>query len=461
MPFDILGIIAPHPPIMVPEVGGEQACVTEASATALGQAAALLERFRPETIVIMSPHTEAYADAFTATTAESVAGDLSRFAAPTASYRAAGDPELAHAIIDTAEAAGIPTTSHEALARSTDRALDHGVLVPMRFLDPEGRHAVVDLSFTNLGPGAHAAFGRAVRDAARSVGRRVAFVASGDMSHRLKPDAPAGYSPRAADFDAEVVALVGAGDFAGLAAVDPTLRQEAGECGWRSFLTLGGFLEGSGTAARVLSYEGPWGVGYMVAVFAPAEELADLRAYTPPVGAKAGRKGETESAPVTLARETIERYVRDGVLPIVSAFEDPALPERAGAFVSLHRDGELRGCIGTIVPVEPSLAGEIARNAISAATADPRFPPVRADELEELEIKVDVLHEPESVSSMGELDPCVYGVITTCGYRRGLLLPDLEGVETCKQQVAIAMSKAGIAATEPISLERFRVDRYA
>ncbi|HEY5506755.1 MAG TPA: AmmeMemoRadiSam system protein A, partial [Coriobacteriia bacterium] len=131
-----------------------------------------------------------------------------------------------------------------------------------------------------------------------------------------------------------------------------------------------------------------------------------------------------------------------------------------GAFVSLHTPAGLRGCIGTIGPTQTTLAAEIVHNAVQAASQDPRFPPVRTEELGDLEISVDVLEEPESVSSLTELDPKVYGVITTCGWRRGLLLPDLEGVDTCEEQIAIAMSKAGIRSDETISLEKFRVVRY-
>jgi AmmeMemoRadiSam system protein A len=120
----------------------------------------------------------------------------------------------------------------------------------------------------------------------------------------------------------------------------------------------------------------------------------------------------------------------------------------------------LRGCIGSIGPTRPTLAEEIVHNAVQAATADPRFPPVRAEEVDGLEIKVDVLHPAEQIGSLDELDPKIYGVITTCGWRRGLLLPDLEGVDTCEEQVAIAMSKGGIRAGETIDLERFKVDRY-
>jgi AmmeMemoRadiSam system protein A len=459
MPFDVLGIIAPHPPIMVEEVGGADARVTDASAAALRKAARLLERFAPQTVVIVSPHSPGFADAFTVTAAPRLRGDLGQFGAPTAAHDVAGDPDLARAIIDEATTAGLPIAAREEYPR-LGRELDHGVLVPMSFLDPDNRYDLVEASFTFLPAADHAEFGRAIRRAAVRLGRRVALVASGDCSHRLKREAPAGYSPRGRLFDEQLAALLARSDYAGVARIDEGLREEAGECGWRSFLVLGGFLEGTDAVTRVLSYEGPWGVGYMTAVAAPIEELADLHAYTPDTGDKGGRKGDAESAPVQLARATIEQYVRQGTTPTPVPLEGPAFPARAGVFVSLHLDGMLRGCIGTIEPTRPSLAEEIVQNAVSAGTADPRFPPVKVDELNGLEIKVDVLHAAERIESLEALDPRVYGVITTCGRRRGLLLPDLEGVDTCEDQVAIAMSKAGIATGERIDLERFKVDRY-
>ena len=126
---------------------------------------------------------------------------------------------------------------------------------------------------------------------------------------------------------------------------------------------------------------------------------------------------------------------------------------------SLHRGGDLRGCIGTIAPTQPTLAAEIVHNAIQAATADPRFDPLRPHELDDLEISVDVLQPPEP-ADFDDLDPKTWGVIVSADWRRGLLLPDLEGVDTAAEQVGIAMRKAGIAPGETVRLERFRVDRY-
>ena len=163
---------------------------------------------------------------------------------------------------------------------------------------------------------------------------------------------------------------------------------------------------------------------------------------------------------VALARRTIERYVRQGTVIGPPDTIGEEMVKKAGVFVSLHRAGELRGCIGTIEPVRVNVAQEIISNAISAATRDPRFPPLRADELEDLELSVDVLAEPEPIASKNELDPQRYGVIVELGGRRGLLLPNLEGVPTVDLQMDIVLRKARISPDEAYSMYRFEVIRY-
>jgi AmmeMemoRadiSam system protein A len=163
---------------------------------------------------------------------------------------------------------------------------------------------------------------------------------------------------------------------------------------------------------------------------------------------------------VQLARRTIESYVRDGQVLQSSRSLGEIGERRAGAFVSLHLNGALRGCIGTIECVQTDLEREIIQNAISAATRDPRFRSVCVEELDGLEISVDVLGDPEQIEDMSLLDPQRYGVIVERGTQRGLLLPALEGVDTAEYQVSIALSKAGIAPNENYRLYRFQVDRY-
>ena len=165
---------------------------------------------------------------------------------------------------------------------------------------------------------------------------------------------------------------------------------------------------------------------------------------------------------VELAKATIEEYIKKGSVfePDRSSLPDELTSTRSGAFVSIHKNGDLRGCIGTFLPIQECLADEIIGNAISASTRDPRFHPITADELPELEINVDVLSTPEDIDSPDQLDVKRYGVIVSSGSRRGLLLPDLEGVDSVDYQISIAMQKAGIRPGEPIHLQRFEVVRH-
>jgi AmmeMemoRadiSam system protein A len=305
----------------------------------------------------------------------------------------------------------------------------------------------------------HRTFGQSVRRAADKLGRRVVFVASGDMSHRLTPDAAAGYSPDARRLDAAIVGLVEQGRLAGLMSLEPELVDAGGECGLRSVITLGGFCCEDPAPASVLSYEGPWGVGYLTAVIGRSGLDALASAPASASGAKGGLPGHDDSPIVELARAAVALWVTHGEVLEPRGLDGAGYPARAGVFVSLHEHGDLRGCIGTIAPTKTTLAEEVVANAIEASSYDPRFEPVGADELDQLEIKVDVLHAPESCR-IEDLDPSRYGVIVTRGGRRGLLLPDLEGVDDVETQVAIACKKAGIADGATCDFERFKVDRY-
>lgn len=161
-----------------------------------------------------------------------------------------------------------------------------------------------------------------------------------------------------------------------------------------------------------------------------------------------------------IARKALESHVKGKRLSSVPPGLPPDLQKPGAAFVSIKKRGELRGCIGTISPTKRTLAGEIAANAVSAGLKDPRFYPVSEDELPELVYTVDVLSEPEKVEDLSELDPQRYGVIVRCGGRTGLLLPDLEGINTVEEQLSIAKQKAGIFSEEAVEIYRFEVKRY-
>lgn len=188
-------------------------------------------------------------------------------------------------------------------------------------------------------------------------------------------------------------------------------------------------------------------------------EIAGTESLQPADAEPAGRE---ERLP-ELARCAVETFVREGrVIELPSVSDASLLGQRAACFVSIKTDeGDLRGCIGTVEPVKSTLAEELINNAISAATRDPRFLPITISELPHLRYSVDVLSPPES-TGFEELDPKTYGLIVEDdrGRRRGLLLPDLEGVESAEQQLQITMRKAGIPSGADVKLYRFQVRRY-
>ena len=298
---------------------------------------------------------------------------------------------------------------------------------------------------------------------ADELNRKIFFIASGDLSHKLE-GSHYGTVPEGAQFDSEVMENLGGADFLKLLTMNNVMCNRAAECGLRSFWIMAGALDKKAVRAERLSYEGTFGVGYGIVYFNVGEEdskrdflnqLFKFKKY------ESEKRKATEDAFVKLARYSLETFVKThkpAELP--KDLPEELMNRRAGAFVSLHKEGNLRGCIGTIMATRDNLAEEIIQNAISACSKDPRFDPVEIDELDDIEYSVDVLGEPERAFSIKELDVKRYGVIVENGGRRGLLLPDLEGVDTPEQQISIAKRKAGIRPEEKVTLWKFEVIRH-
>jgi AmmeMemoRadiSam system protein A len=460
-----LGALVPHPPLIVPGVGreSERAKVGE-TIRALGEVDRLLAEDPPETLVVFTPHGTVYSDAVVIYADGELTGDLRQFGVQQ-DWRWENDPELVERIAAVGRTAGLPVypLPQREAARGRDAGLDHGVLVPLSFFDPSwaarARLVVIPLSFLPLEELYR--FGTAVAEAAGQLGRKTAIIASGDLSHCLQPGAPAPYDPRGAEFDRKLMELLGEEDVTRFFRLDPVLVEKAAECGFRSLIMLLGTFDAKEFRVKVHSYQGPFGVGYGVATFHPtgaSRESLVPELFGQRAAAVAARRA-AESPLVRYARRVVEAHVRKQPLPQPEELDDYAA-ERAGVFVSLKKHGQLRGCIGTIEPTQANLAAEIRQNAISAASHDHRFDPVEPEELADLTYSVDVLQAAEAIDGPDQLDPDRYGVIVSRGGRRGLLLPNIEGVETAAEQVAIAKRKAGIGADEPVQLERFEVVRY-
>ena len=455
--------MVPHPPLIVPSVGrGGEEKITETS-DAYDRVARDIAGIEPDTIVITSPHSVMYSNYFHISPGRGAAGDFGRFGAPEESFDEQYDTEFVDRLESLLKKDGFPGGT----SGQKDKALDHGTMVPLYFIRKYYQGGkIIRIGLSGLPLADHYKLGTYIKRVAEELGRNTVIVASGDLSHKLKESGPYGFDPAGPVYDEKIMDAASRAAFGEMLEFDEDLLDDAAECGHRSFVIMAGAFDGVDVKAEALSHQDVTGVGYGICIFEPGGENEDrrfLRKLAEKVSA------HDESAYVRLARATIEQYVKTGrrlefPYELPDGLEDDlpaeAVSERAGAFVSIHKNGMLRGCIGTIGPVQSSIAEEIISNAISASTRDPRFDRVREDELEFLEINVDILGKPEDIDGPEQLDVKRYGVIVSCGSRRGLLLPDLEGVDTVEDQIDIARRKGGISSDEDYRLQRFEVVRY-
>ncbi len=453
--------MVPHPPLIVPDVGkGEERKIADTIA-AYQEIGKRIGKQKPETIVLISPHQIMYADYFHISPGKGAKGDMGQFRAGKVKFEVSYDTAFVEELCRLADMEGFPAGT----MGEREKKLDHGTMVPLYFVEQYWKeYQLVRIGLSGLPLARHYELGQCIQKAAEILDRKVVLIGSGDLSHRLKEDGPYGYREEGPVYDSRIMDVMKRAAFGELLEFSEDFCEKAGECGHRSFTIMAGALDKTKVEAEALSYEGPFGVGYGICSFVPCgmdSERNFKEQYEEKEKKRILEQRENEDAYVRLARRAIEEYVRSGRrTEVPEELPEEMYERKAGVFVSIKKEGQLRGCIGTIRAVRESIAEEIIENAISASTRDTRFRPVEPAELEKLVISVDVLGDMEPIESLEELDVKKYGVVVTKGHKRGLLLPNLEGVDTVEEQVAIAKSKAGIGRTEKAELERFEVVRH-
>ena len=463
----LAAFMVPHPPMIVPEIGqGSEAQVAETT-RAYEQAADEIAALAPETIVVTSPHSILYGDYFHISPGKGAKGSFSQFGAGNVKFSVDYDTELVSEICRLADGQEFPAGT----LGERDKTLDHGTMVPLWFIERAYEKAgapkdykLIRVGLSGLPLTDHYRLGQIIRYAAENTGRRTVIVASGDLSHKLQDYGPYGFAKEGPEYDARIMDVCGRGAFGELFDFSESFCDRAAECGHRSFVIMAGAFDGMAVEAKALSHQDVTGVGYGVCTFYPAGEDDSRRfltQYLKQTEEELARRRGQEDPYVKLARQSLESYILNRrVIDIPDDVPEEMLHAKAGAFVSIHKDGALRGCIGTTGPTTDCVAREIINNAISASTRDPRFSAIGPEELPRLEISVDVLGEPEDIASEDELDVKHYGVIVSSAGKRGLLLPDLDGIDTVQQQIDIAKQKAGIHRFESVKLQRFEVVRH-
>ncbi len=463
-----MGILAaymvPHPPLIVPEIGGGAEGALQSTVSAYKKAAEDMAALGPDTIVIISPHQVMYADYFHISPGAGAQGDLGQFRAEPVKFHVSYDEEFVCELCRQTQAQGL-FAGTMGVRGDQDRRLDHGTMVPLYFVNQRLRaYKLVRIGLSGLPLRMHYELGQCIQETAKILGRRTVVIASGDLSHRLREDGPYGFQKEGPEYDSRIMDVMGRGAFGELLEFSEDFREKAGECGHGSFTMMAGALDRMAVKIQRLSYEGPFGVGYGICTYEAAGMDSRRNFLEQYEGKEEERQRvlrEREDEYVRLARQAIETYVRTGTrLSLPVGLPGEMYDRRAGVFVSVKEDGRLRGCMGTIQAVQSCVAEEIIQNAVSACCRDPRFTPIEEKELKRLIIHVDVLKDAEPIHSRKQLDVKKYGVIVTKGAKRGLLLPNLEGVDEVEEQIAIAKKKAGIEDWEEAELERFEVIRH-
>lgn len=453
--------IMPHPPMAVAEIGRGSEKSIQATLDSYHKIAKVIKTLEPDTIVVTSPHAVMYRDWFNVSGGAHAYGDFERFHAGQVSFEQQYDTEFVRLLEYLCREDGFPAGTQY----DRDQFLDHGTMVPLYFVNKYyTNYKLVRIGLSGFPLKMHYELGQYIQKTAMDLNKKVYLIASGDLSHCQKKNGPYGFQKEGPLYDERIMNTMGSASFKELFEYDEAFLKKAMECGHRSFVILAGVLDRMSVKPHVLSHQDITGVGYGF-VYYDIGKRDDSRNYLAQYEIEEAERisSQKSDAYVTLAKKAIEAFTeKKEIINVPETIPDEMKTEKAGTFVSIHEFDELRGCIGTISPVYGNIAAEIIHNSISACSKDPRFQPIKKEELPYLNISVDVLKPSERVSDFSMLDVKKYGVICSLpDGRRGLLLPDLDGVDTVHDQIQIACSKGGIdPEDERLIIERFEVVRH-
>ncbi|MGM9991280.1 MAG: AmmeMemoRadiSam system protein A [Candidatus Bruticola sp.] len=511
--------LCPHPPLLIPGISDSSKDKVKSTESAFKQWAFKLKEQKPERIIIISPHAPAASASVPVFALPYLKGNMQRFSRqPQVTMEVGCDLNFIDRLSALCVEEQFPlltVTEDMVIKYHIESSLDHASFIPLYFLRQAGLSDDVPVVIFGYGPNyteLYLQLGRILAQALKQDRKNTAIIASGDLSHRLLESGPYGFSPYGLEFDEKINKILRGCTANDLLSFTNEEVHEAAQCGLHSIAVLLGCLNECAVPVEVnhLSYEAPYGVGYSVVYYLPkgsepgsadsveghnskaeqqsqvgknnssnntdkqakkvASPLSFMHSELDKEGgsvvfsevSKSGAVAEKEvDIRLQLAKASVEHYVLYKEHLSFDQEKYPELQKPAAVFVTLKKNDQLRGCIGSLVPIENSQGEEIVRSAILACSRDPRFPEVTTEELPELQYQVYVLSEPVKIKGPQELDPKRYGVIVRKEGRSGVLLPNLEGVDSIEMQLRIACQKGGILPEEKPELYRFTAVTYS
>lgn len=473
--------LMPHAPVFLEAIGHHQISTVKKTIDSMHQIGKAIKALKPDMLVFVSPHGPIFSDAIAVYDLESYKGDFHAFGEFELEYEFNIESKFLNLLCELSDENDLdyyPLKKNQFIEFHHDAKLDHGVLVPAHFIYQHVDNIpMVAMSYGTFPYLRLIKNGKLLKTVSDRLGLNIVVVASGDMSHALKDSGPYAYDHNGPWFDALMKKNIEKQKPWEIFSESMHNIESARECGLRSFAVMLGAIEGSKIDSEVLSYEGPFGVGYLCASFKPGDGVKTdwLNHLERKLKDRYDVHIQKEHFLVKFARLVIEERVKGRIPPKLTVSKDCVkvnntslestemnefLNKSRGTFVSIKNESGLRGCIGTIMPTQKNIIDEIYRNAIAAATKDYRFNPIDATELQSLIISVDVLSELEEVEDQSRLSPDRFGVIVSSKGKQGVLLPNLESIETVEEQLRIASNKGGFSVDEIEKIMRFTVDRF-
>jgi AmmeMemoRadiSam system protein A len=459
--------LLPHPPIIVPEVGKGQELDAKKTIKSIKEISKEIGKLKPKTVIISSPHCLRFSDFLYIKGNKTIKGNL-QFGS-NLSFEFENNVDFIKNLIEAANNNNIDCgyLENKVLEKyNFDESLDHGSLVPLYFISKELKDFnIVSISLADFPLKDMYKFGKILSKTIIKEKGDFVYIASGDLSHKVNNKSHYGYSKHGKIFDDYIIDNLKKKNISKVLNIDTDLVENAAQCGLKSITIMLGTLDKYEYDTFLNSYEAPYGIGYGIMSFKNLIYTDDKKDYLEEAKKDYKEKLEiikkNEHEYVKLARKALNYYViNNNYMKIPLDIDNYLRENKAGVFVSIKKNGELRGCIGTILPCRNSIFEEIIYNAVSAGINDYRFDRIVEEELEHLIISVDILKKPEKIFSIEELDVKRYGVIVKNKFKSGLLLPNLNGIDKPEEQIKIALDKAGIKKDEDFEMKRFEVIRY-
>lgn len=453
--------LMPHAPILIPTIAGEQAVQCQKTITSMQQIGSEIAMLKPKRIIIISPHGTVFTDGVAVLNVKQLRGDLADFGDSSIGIDQPCDCDFVKRLETAAFERGImvaPIDTQMAVNFDIETKLDYGAVVPLAFINAHySDYQLVHITYGLLPVTKLYQLGMVISKLCAELGGNSVLIASGDLSHAHQSDVEF-----ASDYDKWLCQAIADDQPLALLSNATSMRQRAQLCAFRSLAIMYGALDGRGYQVRLYSYQQPFGVGYAVASFEMDVQAKDsiLAPLQQAVQMQNEKMRENEDDYIKLARYALECVVTGQTPDRTRLAQYNIAKQTKACFVSINNESGLRGCMGTTSPRYNDLKREIIHNAKLAATSDPRFDAIRADELADLWMSVDVLSTPERVTDPQQLNPKKYGIIVIKDHKQGVLLPDLEGIDTITDQIAIAKNKASITGSD-YQLSRFSVERHS